>query len=182
MKYIKLFEELNREDILVSTIKGGDIEIAKHIVAKQFEDKLPYEDSLDYLDEVVDFDKSYIAKENNNVVGVLLIGDSIIYNLKSNETWKQIEDVDLSGKGIEGVALVILPEYRRSFAAYKLISELGRRVDWNYITIQQYEGMEETVNYFNKAKLIGFFMEEENRVDVFYIKKPDEVGTIKRFR
>jgi hypothetical protein len=66
------------------------------------------------------------AKENGNVVGVLLIGDSIIYDLKSNDTWKQVEDVDLSGKGIEGVALVILPEYRKSFVVYKLINELKK--------------------------------------------------------
>jgi hypothetical protein len=170
MRYIKLFEELNREDISVSTINGNDIEIAKDIVAKQFEDKLPYEDSLEYLDDVVDFDKSFIAKENGNVVGVLLIGDSIIYDLKSNDTWKQIEDVDLSGKGIEGVALVILPEYRKTFAAYKLISEL-KNSDWNFLTIQQYEGMEETMNYFNKTKLIGYFMEDDNKVDVFYAKR-----------
>ena len=171
MKYIKLFEELNREDILVSIIKGNDIEIAKDIVAKQFEDKLPYEDSLDYLDDVVDFDKSYIVKENGNVVGVLLIGDSIIYSLKEDETWTQIEDVDLSGKGIEGVALVILHEYRKSFAAYKLINELKNRSDWDYLTIQQYEGMEETMNYFNKTKLIGYFIEDDNKVDIFYVKR-----------
>jgi hypothetical protein len=170
MRYIKLFEELNREDISVSTINGNDIEISKDIVAKQFEDKLPYEDSLEYLDDVVDFDKSFIAKENGNVVGVLLIGDSIIYDLKSNDTWEQIEDVDLSGKGIEGVALVILPEYRKTFAAYKLISEL-KNSDWNFLTIQQYEGMEETMNYFNKTKLIGYFMEDDNKVDVFYAKR-----------
>jgi hypothetical protein len=66
------------------------------------------------------------AKENGNVVGVLLIGDSIIYDLKSNDTWKQVEDVDLSGKGIEVVALVILPEYRKSFVVYKLINELKK--------------------------------------------------------
>jgi len=180
MKYIKLFEELNRQDISVSAIEGSDIEIAKDIVARQFEDKLPYEDSLEYLDEVVDFGRSYIAKENGNPVGVLLIGDSIIYRLKSDETWTQAEEADLSGQGIEGVALVILPEYRRSFAAFMLISELGRRSDWNYMTIQQYEGMEETVNYFNKAKLIGCFMEGDNKVDVFYIKKPS--SGIERFR
>jgi hypothetical protein len=171
MKHIQLFEELNRNDITVSGIHGEDIEIAKDIVARQFEDKLPYEDSLDYLDDVVDFSKSYIAKENGNVVGVLLIGDSIIYSLRSDASWTQVEDADLSGRGIEGVALVILPKYRRSFAAYKLINELRNRNDWDFLTIQQYEGMEETMNYFNKTKLIGYFMEDGNKVDVFYVKR-----------
>lgn len=171
MKYIKLFEQINREDIEILPIKGSDVTVAKDIVARQFEDKLPYDDSLEYLDDVVDFDKSYIAKENGNVVGVLLVGDSIIYSLKSDETWTQVEDVDLSGDGIEGVALVILPKYRKSFAAYKLISELRKSEDWDFLTIQQYEGMDETMNYFNKTKLIGYFMEDGNRVDVFYGKK-----------
>ena len=64
MRYLKLFEELNREDILVSKIQGNDIQIAKDIVAKQFEDKLPYEDSLEYLQDIVDFDNSYILLED----------------------------------------------------------------------------------------------------------------------
>ncbi len=161
----------NNVAIIDNITNEEDKQIAIDIVAKQFEENLSYEESVEYLEESVTFEISKIAKnkDTGEVMGVMLFGVSMIHELMENETYKVIKDVDLTGKGLEGVALVILEKYRRTHLIYELYTSIeSMKSDYDFITIQQYDGMHNTMNYFNKFTKIGSFIEDDNVVSVFY--------------
>ena len=44
-------------------------------------------------------------------------------------------------------------------------------LDFDFMTIQQYENMPNTMHYGNKTELLGYFYEDGIRVNVYYGKK-----------
>jgi len=175
MKYIKPFKQINELQQsseytyeIITNENELDKQLCIDMVANQFIEHMSYEDSVEYLTNVVNFDISFIAKKNDEVIGCLLLGESIIDNgdININITDDNI-NIDLSGKGLEGVALVIKPEFRKSLVIRKLLHSIYKlKQDYSYITIQQFKGMEETMNYFNKTtKIIS-----GEYIDVFYRK------------
>lgn len=170
LKTYNLFLEINRNEIVIDNISNDDIELCKNIVGKQFETHMSYDETIQYLDDTVDWSISKVAKNlENDIMGCLLLGHSIIEKLMKEESWIQILNVDISGKGLEGVALVVLEEYRNSFVIQKLLYSL-KDMDYDFITIQQYNTLENSMNYLTKTEKIGEFKEDEHNISVYYKK------------
>ncbi len=175
IKSFELFlESLNRNEIIVETISNeADKNITIDIVANQFSDFLEYDESVEYINDVTDWNISKIAKDSHgNVLAVLLLGDTFIHRIMEENDFTQLKNLDLTGVGLEGVALVVLEEYRNknSFIVYKLFKSIDD-LNFDYITIQQYENMPNTMNYENKSELLGYFYEHDIKVNVYYMKK-----------
>lgn len=168
-RYNLFVEGLNRDNITIMDISDNDKVIAIDIVAKQFSEHISYDESIEYLNESVNWSISKVAKTDDNIIGVLLLGESLINELMDNDTYVELLKVNLLGKGLEGVALVVTQEFRNkgNFIVYKLIQSI-MNIGYDFITIQQYDNMENTMNYSNKTEKIGTFTEYESQVSVFY--------------
>lgn len=168
-RYNSFIESLNRNNIIIGDIDDIDKTSCIDIVAKQFSEHISYDESVEYLNESVDWSISKVAKTDNEIIGVLLLGESLINELMSNDTYDELVKVDLTGRGLEGVALVVTEKFRNkgNFIVYKLIQSIIG-IGYDFITIQQYDNMENTMNYSNKTEKIGTFIEDESQVSVFY--------------
>jgi len=162
-KDLNFNESVNRNSVINRITTKEEKNFAVDIVAKQFEAQMSYKDSVAYINAVTNFNISYIATVGDEHVGVLLLGES---HFKKIEITEDV-DVDMSGKGLEGVALVIDNKFRNTRVISKLLYSLYKlKPEYNYITVQQFKGMEETMNYFNKTIRII----ETNYLNVFYRK------------
>lgn len=172
--YEMFLESINREDIIICDISSNEDKLkATDIVAKQFSEQLEYNESVEYINDVTDWAISKVAKNLlGDIIGVLLLGDTYIHNIMDEYEFIKYKDFDISGKGVEGVALVVSEEYRNknSLIVYKLIKSIDS-VDMDFITIQQYENMPNTMNYGNKFDLIGYYYENDIKVNIYYKRK-----------
>ena len=99
MKYLKLFENFNNPEI--GEINPEDKEIIMDLVATIFSGmtEMSYDECVEYMEETADLEKSVKLTLNGKIIGCYIIAD------------KDLEEYP-DKKGIEGIALCILPEYR----------------------------------------------------------------------
>lgn len=100
MKYLKLFEDFNSLP-RIESINQNDKEEVLDIVSKIFSEmtEMTYEECKEYADEATDWTKSVKLTLNDQIIGCYIVAD------------KNLEEYPHK-KGIEGIGLCILPEYR----------------------------------------------------------------------
>jgi len=167
----KLFEEISRDEILISHTKPEDIEECIDMAAKEFAKYESYEEVSEHLRASVNFDMSFVAKDlSGKIIGTLLLGESNLSNILRGESWVSLKQVDIENKkGLEGVGLVVLEEYRKSFVVYKLLQSVNDvKGDYDYLMVQQYEGLEENIKYGGRLEHIGYYGDKDNKINVYY--------------
>jgi GNAT superfamily N-acetyltransferase len=100
MKYLKLFEDYN-SIALIKPIEEYDKEEILDLVSTIFSEmtEMTYEECVEYIEETADWNKSIKLTLDDKIIGCYIIAD------------KQLEEYP-DKKGIEGIGLCILPEYR----------------------------------------------------------------------
>lgn len=112
---------------------------------ESFADVMEPEYLQEYLDSIVDWHISIMAIINDKVVGCYLFNEESI-----NKFFKQgfymkslIDDIDKyqNLRGIQGVALVVSPDYR-GFGIGKKLREFPKSMDFDYIWGVQLKSLE----------------------------------------
>lgn len=174
MKSYQIFlESINRSEITIEHILNEkDKEAAIQIPTADFARFGTPASIYSYIKHSVDFDISLIAKYNDEVIGSLLFTQTNltnhpiyisggIENINENVI-EQIKDK----RGLEGFALSVKPEYRNSFAVYKLLYEMTQMIGYDYVWLLQYESLQQNIKYDNKMEYVGYF-EEEEKVNIY---------------
>ena len=99
------------------------------MVAEQFKDLMSKEETYEYLEEAVNWELSVKLSLNDKVIGCYLLTE---HDLEYEEF--------VGKKGIEGVALVILEEYR-SFGYGKMMIAYTENLPYDYIWGEHLKGI-----------------------------------------
>ena len=115
-------------------LSRDDISQALEICMKVFEDHAVGWDLRKYLIDVTDWRNSYLALFNNKPVGCYLLaeGDITRYQEFSKEDLSRYKNL----KGVEGIALAVLPDYRNSGVG-KTLREYPKTLGYDYIYGEQ---------------------------------------------
>lgn len=156
-----IWDEIKLEDIKISSIDKKEIENIINITAETFKKHMSFAASVSYLKDCVDFSISIKATYNDELIGFYLLNENKIpyineKNLKiSVEKYKELQ----SNNGLEGVALVILPDYRKLGISKLLIEEsykIAKNLDCDYVWGEALK----TINNLNEWSKVRTFIGE----------------------
>lgn len=109
----------------------------------------------EYLDSVVDWDISIVAKVNDKVVGCYLFKEENIFNFFQQTSYLKSLTEDLSKyqnmKGLQGVALVVSPTHR-GLGIGKKLREFPKLMDFDYIWGIQLKSLENVSDWLKSGR------------------------------
>lgn len=136
-KIIKENDAPSTNNIKIDKIKKSEIYRCIDVVAKSFSHVMGYDDTFFLIRSLkIDWNLSYKASIDNVIVGCYLLNEGGV------EKFEKCSLEDLTPyknlKGIEGVVLAVLPEYR-SFGIGKILREIPKKLGYDYIWGQQFK-------------------------------------------
>jgi hypothetical protein len=131
-------------------------------VYKTFEQCFPNyaptnESLLKFLTETVNWDISFTADQNGQIVGFYLLGERKLSDAIAAENAVPHEDLskyDLM-RGIEGVALGVIPEFRKTGLTEKLKQQVKTIPDVDFIYGMQYKSLGNLHYWLRSRRLIA---------------------------
>lgn len=107
-------DDIEKEFLINETIKYFDA----------FEEDCSYEESRDYIIQNTNFDISFVVKNKDNIVGFYLLSDfTSLSSLEDEYTFYDNIENYKNKKGLEGIALLVLKEYRSKGIGKMLINK-----------------------------------------------------------
>jgi GNAT superfamily N-acetyltransferase len=160
MKYLKLFENFNSPTI--EKIMEKDKEEVLHIVSNIFSEmtEMSYDECKEYTEESTDWDKSVKLVLNDKIIGCYIVAD------------KQLEEMP-DKKGIEGIGLCILPEYRGKGYGELLkdwLETYAKENDYDFIFGQHLKSLQNLDPWLKRRELYN--EDEDTYYTIKWIKKP----------
>jgi hypothetical protein len=137
----------------ISKIIPSDINECLAVSVEVFKDQMTPISLVSYLNHEVDWSKSYKATVNGKIVGCYLLAENSVLKYKACLT----EDLTPYKKlrGVEGIALSVLPEYR-SLGIGKSLREIPKNLGYDYIWGQQLKTLKNLDNWLKFGRrLVG---------------------------
>jgi hypothetical protein len=133
-------------------------EFPKEIIMECFVEVFPeYKNDVDYVLQESNFDKSWVLVDNNKVVGFYLIGDRQVLDVVDSYQLTPLEDLRKfdNKRGIEGVALGILKEYRNQNLSKLLKNKVKTSSNADYIFGLQYKSLKNLNDWVKIRRLVA---------------------------
>jgi hypothetical protein len=144
---------------------GGEVETSD-IFDELFENGDPKLSIATYLKDTGDMIGAVVCAERG-------ITESIATYDNPTIEWYINHDDIKNLKGLEGLALSILEEYRGGFAVVSLLYSIKNLGNYDYIIIQQYESLKTNINYVTKGceKLCRLEADDQPEAIIYYLKR-----------
>ena len=145
-RYLQFIKE-SHENFIIESITENDIDDVLEICAKVFGDVDSAEDVKSYLGEATNWNISKKAVINNKIIGCYLFNeDSIVDFLDGKDCVLENLSKYTSKKGIEGLGLALLPEYR-NMGIGKEMRNIPLDMDYDYVWGQHLKGLHNIDNW-----------------------------------
>ena len=139
MRYIKEYNQFN--NFIISNIQNSEIEEVLDICVNVFDAVDSPDEIKSYLREETDFNISLKATINNKIVGCYLFNTKSVNDfLKDCDCLKEDISKYENKRGIQGLALALLPEYRGSGIG-KELRKMSINKNYDYIWGQHLKGL-----------------------------------------
>jgi GNAT superfamily N-acetyltransferase len=143
---IKFSDILKENNVLYSKMNNKDIEIIKANLSKIFyKTGLSNENIWGMIGEF-DSNKSVVVKVNNELAGFYFIGNSQIP--PGGKEYDELKNL----KGVEGIALGVLPKFKNQGIGKKLI-EYPKTLGIDYIWGYQLKSLQNIDNWLKRRKI-----------------------------
>lgn len=137
----------------ITKINQEDIPEVLDICAKVFSNVMSPNEVKKYINSVANWEMSVKATMNNQIIGCYILNEDSVLE------FEQCADEDLSKyktlKGIQGIALAVLPEFRGTGAGRKL-RDYPLHLNYDYIWGQHLKGLQNIDNWLKFGRrLVG---------------------------
>lgn len=156
---VKGIKKFDIGSISIEHIQEQDKEQIIHMCSLIFSNVMSYEENIEYITEEADFTKSVKLVANGNIVGCYLLKDISIKKLTNQ-------------KGIEGIALAVLPSYRKYGLGEKLkdwLEKWAKNKGYDFIFGQHLKGLK-NIDYWLKRREL-FAENEHSYYTIKYLNK-----------
>lgn len=147
----KLFEQNSSNQFQILDINEDDKDAILEICAEVFQDVMDYDATIGYLDAVTDWSISKKAVLGDKIIGCYLFNEQPVTQFVGaqvkGENLKKYSNL----KGIQGVALALLPEYRNSGYG-KQLREVTKSLGYDYIWGQHLKGLHNVDNWLRYGR------------------------------
>ena len=163
---MNLNEQITRIKSMMGLIKEDDnINIRKiqetdkgdimELVVDSFKHLMDPKEIPPYIDAITNYDKSIVAEQNGEIIGVYLLGDrkmsKAIKSNKCDEIYVDLDEYD-NLIGLEGVAL-ITKESTRGTGVGSLLKDYVKNLGADYIWGLQYKGLNNLEHWLRRRRL-----------------------------
>jgi hypothetical protein len=142
----------------INKISPADLPAVHKAFEQCFPNYAPINESLlQFLSETVNWDISFTAEQDGKIVGFYLIGERKLSAAIAAENAVLHEDLsryDLL-RGIEGVALGVIPEFRKTGLTEKLKQQVKTIPDVDFIYGMQYKSLGNLHYWLRSRRLIA---------------------------
>ena len=146
-KYKEFIIENVNSEVKIENIQDSDIPEVLDVCVEVLKDVDTPENIKEFLGEDVDFSISKKATIDGKIVGCYLFNTDSVYDfLKDCDCVKEDMSKYQNLKGIQGCALVVLPEYRNMNIGRKL-REVPLKMGFDYIWGQHLKGLHNVDNW-----------------------------------
>ena len=98
------------DEITINSIKIlYERNFVSHMIANEFQKYSSYEDKFNFCYDMVNFEKSFLIKENNDIVGALLLSDYNLFDFIQEYLYSNDIEYHLDNKIIKSKDLNKLP-------------------------------------------------------------------------
>jgi hypothetical protein len=149
-----ILEDINNIEIVHIGSDNESVEEALAVFAAAFPQH-PLDEVRDFIMSSVNWDNSIKATSNGKTVGIYLIGDRQLSDVIDDEKAEPAEDLERYShkKGVEGVALGVLPEIKGIGVGKKLKDSLLSMTNADYIFGLQYKSLN-NLQYWLKSRRV----------------------------
>lgn len=140
----------------------------RHNIYRAFEvcfpDYAPITDSMrQFLEDVVKWDISYKAEQEGKIVGFYLVGERALSAAIAAENAVPLEDLSTydSMQGVEGVALGVIPEFRKTGLTRALKQNVKSIPGLQYMYGLQYKSLGNLEYWLRSRRLVAESHTEE---------------------
>ena len=160
---------LNENNIQISYINAKE----KEICLKIFEQAFPQynrNDYIKYFEDTVNWEKSLKAVSEGQMVGIYLLGERPLEDAIKEENAVPKEDLSdyKNKKGLEGVALAVLPEYQKTGIGKKLKNAV-ENLPYDYLYGLQYKKLGNLEHWIKSRRVVA----ESDGPEAVYITLKD---------
>lgn len=142
----------------INKISPSDLPAIYKTFEQCFPNYAPINESLlKFLIETVNWDISFTAEQNGKSVGFYLLGERKLFDAIAAENAVPYEDLsryDLM-RGIEGVALGVIPEFRKTGLTEKLKQQVKTIPNVDFIYGMQYKSLGNLDYWLRSRRLIA---------------------------
>jgi hypothetical protein len=142
----------------INKISSSDLPAVHKAFKQCFPSYAPINESLlQFLNETVNWDISFTAEQDEQIVGFYLLGERKLSEAIAAENAVLHEDLsryDLL-RGIEGVALGVIPEFRKTGLTEKLKQQVKTIPDVDFIYGMQYKSLGNLDYWLRSRRLIA---------------------------
>jgi GNAT superfamily N-acetyltransferase len=139
-----VYKENQAEPIIINTTENDAEEILTGSFVECFPDYKD-EETLEFVKEATDWSISLKAVDNEKIVGFYLLGTRPLHDTIDSEDAIAEPNEKLDKykklKGIEGIALGVIPSYRKTGLASRLLEKVRQMQGLDYIYGMQYKSL-----------------------------------------
>lgn len=150
MRYYEIFETVSST---IESISQRDIDTIMEMMVDIFSAHMSEGALINYLNHATDWNLSKKLVYNGKIIGCYLFGEGDIVDLVSH-----CDHIDLSPfeglRGIEGIAVAVLPEFRGTGLGNKL-KDLPRSMGYDYVYGQQLKSLNNLDDWLKRRFLVA---------------------------
>lgn len=150
MRVAELYES---EHPLIQKVSNEDISILKKMVITEFGHMVSLSEMDGILNDVINWNISVKLTLNNRIIGCYLLSDRNIKipdNCDIKIDLRKFDDL----RGVEGVALIILPEYRK-LGYGNMLKNVPKQLGFDYVWGEQLHDLDNLDMWLKRRELIA---------------------------
>lgn len=149
-----IFEIFSPLKPTIESISQSDHDFIIMETARVFADHFPASQMKDYLNNTVDWKLSKKLMINGEIAGFYLLSENNVNDVVPTDN--ALEDLTKYNnlRGIEGIALVVLPKYR-NMGFGNLLKTLPRNLGYDYIFGMQLKSLKNLEDWLKRRRLVG---------------------------
>ena len=141
------FIKENFDDVIIKKISNKDIPNVIKVCQIIFEEQMTAEELSEYLMESVKWNISVMSLYKNEIIGCYLLSEKSILECDEEDVeWYEDINIYKNKRGIEGVALCILPEYR-DLGIGKKLRNVPLTMNYDYVWGLQFKSLNNIDNW-----------------------------------